>query len=1692
MLLLTDGTVMAANYGGNAWYRLTPDSTGSYINGTWTTLASMHNTRLYYSSDVLRDGRVFVAGGEYGTGGSLSEVYDPVANTWTQTPQAPVNSFIDSVSETLANGNVLVAPVSPSTASTLIYNISSNTWSAGPSVLHGQDEVAWVKLPDGSILTVDGQRTTTERYIPAQNKWVADATVPVTLYDGNGETGPCFLLPNGNVFTIGGTGHSAIYTPSGTASPGTWIAGPDVPGSGGMADAPGAMMVNGVILCATGPAGTLTSPVTFYEYDPVANAFTAINAPNGGTTLGTVPYVCNMLDLPDGTILFSSDSSQLYEYKPTGAALAAGQPAISGIVANADGSFTLSGTLLNGISEGAAYGDDAQMASNYPIVRLTSSTGSVYFARSFGWGTGVMTGATPETTNFTLPLGIPAGTYSVAVVVNGNASSAVSLSIPVASGDAAPTVATAAAASPNPTATTTASLSVLGADADGGGEPNLGYTWTITSAPSGVSTPSFSINGTNAAKNTTATFHHSGSYTFTVLVTDQSGLSTTSSVNVTVNQTLTTVVVTPTTAGLTSGDTQQLSATGYDQFGNSMSSQPTFTWAIASGAGTVSSSGLYTSPASGTLATVTATTGALHATATIGVVSAPWNSDDVGSPALAGYAYDSSGVFTVVGEGSDIWNKSDEFHYVWRPMGGDGMIIARIASQQNTDGWAKAGVMIRNSTAEGDQYALMMISPGNGTDLQYRTTSGGSAAAIGNTTGFAAPYWLKLVRSGNTFTGYRSPDGVTWTKQGATTITMGASVCVGLAVDSHNTSALNTSTFDHLSMLDAAADSLVATPGVPASVNVLTNDIGPSGATLTVTAVTQGSKGTVVNNGNGTVTYTANSNALGTDSFVYTISDGLGDTATATVTVSINGLQAYYQLDENTGTTSADVTGDGYTATLQGATWTTGISGSALSFNGSSNYATIPALNLRTNTMTITGWIKRNGAQSAFSGLVFCRAGSTVSGLHFGNASELRYTWNNAASTYNWNSGLTPPSAQWTFVALVVTPTNATIYMYPNGGTLQSATNSVANTASAFDGVTDFGQDPSGGRFYNGAMDEVRIYNTALTRSQIAGLIAGVNGDQAPTVATAAAASPNPVTGSTSSLSVLGADDGGESALTYSWAATAVPSGATAPTFSVNGTNTAKNATATFSKAGAYTLTATITDAVGLSVTSSVNVTVNQTPTTVVISPTSATVASHATSQFTATMNDQFGTALAVQPTFTWTNTGSGSVSTAGLYTAQYAAGSATVTAASGVLSKSASVTITNATPTIATAAGASPTTVTGTTTNLSVLGADADGGGESNLTYTWSATFGTGGAAPAFSVNNTNAAKNTTATFTKPGSYTFKVVVADAGGLSVTSSNVVVAVNVAFTSISVSPASSTLGSHGNQQFTATANDQFGTALTSQPSFTWNSTGSGSISASGLYTAAYATGTGSVTATSGTISKSAAVTINNAAPTVATAAAASPSTVTGSTTALSVLGADTDGGGESSLTYTWSATTIPAGAGTPTYSPNGTNAAKSTTVSFTDSGTYTFKVTIADLGGATVTSSVNVTVNMKPFLSWQLKKFGANASNPAIAGDSADPDGDGISNLMEYAGNTDPLTPYDGSLPVLGVEGSNLTLTYLQNDAATDLTYTVQETTDFVTWSPANPTLTTISDDGTTRVVKASVPKGAVTKLMLRLSVTRQ
>ena len=247
--------------------------------------------------------------------------------------------------------------------------------------------------------------------------------------------------------------------------------------------------------------------------------------------------------------------------------------------------------------------------------------------------------------------------------------------------------------------------------------------------------------------------------------------------------------------------------------------------------------------------------------------------------------------------------------------------------------------------------------------------------------------------------------------------------------------------------------------------------------------------------------------------------------------------------------------------------------------------------------------------------------------------------------------------------------------------------------------------------------------------------------------------------------------------------------------------------------------------------------------------------------------------------------------------------------------------------PTVVTPASATPSPVSGTTANLSVLGGDS--AGESTLTYTWAVTtLPSGAAQPTFSANGTHAAQDSTVTFSEAGNYTFQVTITDPSNRTATSS-VNVSVNQTLTAIAISPLFATLNAGTAQQFTATANDQFGNALMPQPTFTWttNVAGGSINSGSGLFASPNTTAIGTVTAASGAFSGYSTVIVTDHAPTVAAAASATPGPAPVTTAALAVLGADVDTP-ESSLTYTWTATTVPGGAAQPTFSANGTHAAQ--------------------------------------------------------------------------------------------------------------------------------------------------------------------
>ena len=449
-LLLPDGTVMAEG-SSNAWWALTPDSTGNYSNGTWTRRVNSTWGHQDGSTAVLTNGNVFVAGGENGNGINQVEIYNPVTGLWSVAINpAPVGSG------GISDGNAMLLPndevmIYPEDNETWLFNPANNTLSLTTGQpRQGIGEVCWVKLPNDNILTIDSDNsssgaTTAEYYDPSTGTWqnaVTGGTVPNIWPNMNGtgdvsEMGPAFLLPNGNAIFFGGNGVTAVY------DNGIWSQSASLPGTLGQKDAPGAMMVNGKILLAVSPQGVNSSqsdangigPTSFYEYDYLTNSGNGgfSPAPSPGSGISGRAQGTKLLDLPSGNVLLSPGGGQLYVYKPDGSPLAAGQPNITKVQWNSNGSLHLTGTLFNGISQGAAYGDDEQMDTDFPLVRF-SGGGNVYYGTTYNWSsTSVQTGSRIVTTEVTVPpavLEFPEQ-WSLQVVANGIASPGVSFYSPV-------------------------------------------------------------------------------------------------------------------------------------------------------------------------------------------------------------------------------------------------------------------------------------------------------------------------------------------------------------------------------------------------------------------------------------------------------------------------------------------------------------------------------------------------------------------------------------------------------------------------------------------------------------------------------------------------------------------------------------------------------------------------------------------------------------------------------------------------------------------------------------------------------------------------------------------------------------------------------------------------------------------------------------------------------------------------------------------------------------------------------------------------------------------------------------------------------------------------------------------------------------------------------------------------------------
>jgi hypothetical protein len=438
-ILLTDGTVLVQSIGSPNWWKLTPDQNGSYVNGTWTQIASLPSgyAPLYYSSAVLPDGRFIIEGGEYNffalVWTNLGAIYDPLADTWTPVdPPAGWGSIGDAEGVVLADGTYMLANCCSSQAA--LFNAQTLTWTpTGFNKADWNNEQGWTLLPDGDVLTVDTlvtsyNDTNSELYDPSTGSWQGAGSTVVQLWDskvGCGlvdvtyEVGPAVLRPDGTVFATGadtcpGTpGNTAIYD----SKSGNWSPGPTFPGSLNMADAPAALEPNGNVLMMASP-GYDSSPSTFLEWN--GRSLTEIAGPPDAPF--DPSYVGNMLVLPTGQILLTDFSSDIEIYTPIPGYRAAWAPAIERVHDRLDrgSTYEISGRRFNGMSQGAAYGDDTQAATNYPLVRITmNKTKHIFYCRTHDHSSMAVASNDEVYTYFEVPDTMETGEGKLEVVANG-------------------------------------------------------------------------------------------------------------------------------------------------------------------------------------------------------------------------------------------------------------------------------------------------------------------------------------------------------------------------------------------------------------------------------------------------------------------------------------------------------------------------------------------------------------------------------------------------------------------------------------------------------------------------------------------------------------------------------------------------------------------------------------------------------------------------------------------------------------------------------------------------------------------------------------------------------------------------------------------------------------------------------------------------------------------------------------------------------------------------------------------------------------------------------------------------------------------------------------------------------------------------------------------------------------------------
>jgi hypothetical protein len=468
MILLTDGTVMVLdqgsnNTGGSQWWRLTPDINGNYLKGTWSKLASLPSGYVpeYFTSAVLPDGRVVIEGARYNNGTLVTDppsattaspgaIYDPLANQWTSLPSPPEPAAgfpIYGAGTVLANGTFMIGGdetkwqflLNPSACGTskeaLAATTGGNCWiRTGTCKADKNTGETWTLLPNGNVLTVDADNgTNSEFYVPSKGGWdqprYPSTIVPLeyTNTDGTHELGPQVLRPDGTAFAAGATGYTAVYD----SKKGTWTKGPMFPKIGGLqysaADGPAALLPSGNVLVAASPINQ--APTHFFVFNGSSLAMDCDTA----NSAKLQSYYGFMIVLPTGQVMFNSRLGDVELYtEPEGGAPppAPSNISLTNTTLIRGGSYGLSGTQLNGVSQAASYARGYQAATNYPLVRIVMAKSKhVFYARTFGFSSMSVTPGAVSSATFTVPAGIETGAATLVAVANGIASNSISVTV---------------------------------------------------------------------------------------------------------------------------------------------------------------------------------------------------------------------------------------------------------------------------------------------------------------------------------------------------------------------------------------------------------------------------------------------------------------------------------------------------------------------------------------------------------------------------------------------------------------------------------------------------------------------------------------------------------------------------------------------------------------------------------------------------------------------------------------------------------------------------------------------------------------------------------------------------------------------------------------------------------------------------------------------------------------------------------------------------------------------------------------------------------------------------------------------------------------------------------------------------------------------------------------------------------------